>query len=193
MFVEASARLSVRDGVSPGTTLTQELGMVQPSAWWVYRVEASPLAGSVPAVARLGYWVVERVLDPQTGLRKTGRSAWVWKGEVQEWGAIDQTAREVAETERLEYSNVASRFSDGLLETFVLSGRWEAGGEAALYGAPERMTGDLEGARLEAVELSWDDLETVSVQGLSTLADITEFLQEELESLEAGQAFLSGD
>jgi hypothetical protein len=101
---------------------------------------------------------------------------------------MDQTVREVFDSERLEYSNVASRFSGGLLETFVLSGRWEAGGEAALYAAPERITGDLDGVGSEFVELSWDELGTAAVQGFATLQEVRAFLQNELQAADSAEA-----
>jgi hypothetical protein len=195
-YAEGSARVtrksesgSVLEG---GTRVGTDVGVVSAATWWVYAVEAkgSSWNGSEREAYgdKLGYWMVERIVDGSSGEARSGRSVWVWAGSSDEWGSVDQTVQEVGATVRAEYSDVASRLgSGGVLETFVMSGRLEAGGDAALYGAPEVMFGELEGTRSYDLELSWDTAATLSVDGVRTLEEAVQIVRGALDSKQSGE------
>ena len=198
VYVEASAKVTKGgsgsgSGTSGGEGVEVEgIGSVERAQWWVYSAQAKGnrwTSGERNEEAdRLGYWVVERVEDKGSGETRSGRSAFVWSKETAAWAAADQSVVEVGQTKRREYSDVASRSEGSGLETFVLSGRYEAGGEAALYGAAEQLVGEYEGSWMGDLELSWDGEWTLGVQGEETLEAVTKRLRGELEAIDAAPA-----
>jgi hypothetical protein len=172
-FVEASATVSLRSTANPGSSAPSlNAGAFEKSKWWVYSVHAvsQQWSGAVRSTSgdRLGYWLVERVENGTTGLPSMGRSVWIWASGTDAWTREQQTPIEAWETERSEFSVVASREGAGGLETFVLSGRFETGGSASVYGAAEELSGESEGSVLYDLDLAWAGLETAELQGLAT-------------------------
>ena len=172
-FTEATARL-LKSGTSSSTGTGFALGTVTSTPWWIYEVQGAgryPVAGGTltsrdTGSDRLGYWVVERITT--AGVEKTGRSAWIWPStltQAVEWDALgQQQVQEVADTSRGEFSVVGSRDP---MDTFVVSGRLEAGGVAAVYGAPDVISGEYDVEAVLDVDLSWDSVETLSQSGVT--------------------------
>jgi hypothetical protein len=192
-YAEAAAKVSKRKttGSDAGSGTTESgitLGEVTQAQWWIYGAQASQrtwTAGGVRDTAgdRLGYWIVERVEDSTTGQVRAGRTAWVWSNQTDVWTANTQTAQEVVDTARGEFSIVASRMaSDAALQTFVVSGRFEAGTEAASYGAPEILYGEAMDSKEYDLELTWDATQTSTFRLLEapTLEGIVDVLKADL-------------
>ncbi|MEI6715446.1 MAG: immunoglobulin domain-containing protein [Verrucomicrobiota bacterium] len=185
VYSEASARVSkTASGVTNGGV---DLGAFSTSKWWVYRASAAAQnwAAGVrdTSTDRSGYWAVERVFI--AGKEMAGRTAWVWsKGAgiiVSEWTPADQVSVEVRDNERAEFSVVANRVADGLLESYWASGRLEFGGDASFFGAPELIEGEYERESTLDVELWWDSLATFGAQSEASWGDVLESLRRGLE------------
>jgi hypothetical protein len=197
-YTEATARLS-KPGATSTTDTDSVLGEITPTQWWVYSVDASGrwTSSTVRDAAsdRLGYWVVERVTTNE--VETAGRSAWIWPSNTGavalEWLAADQQVQEVADTSRAEFSVVANRMPAAALETFVLSGRFETGGDAATYGAPDLISGEYDVEAALNVDLSWDSLGSASLQGVTSWATVQQTLRTALDSVTTPAQAPAGD
>lgn len=191
-YAEASAKVSKRKTSSTDVGSASEggttLGEVTQAQWWIYGAQASQRTWTAAGARdtsgdQLGYWIVERVENPTTGQVRAGRTAWVWSNQTDVWTADTQTAQEVMDTARGEFSIVASRMaSDAALQTFVVSGRFEAGTEAASYGAPEILYGESMDSKEYDLELTWDATQTSAFRLLEapTLEGIVDVLKADL-------------
>jgi autotransporter-associated beta strand protein len=171
--VEKVATLTEKTSV-PAT----ETPFVLSTRWWVYWVDATA-ANLVND--RSGYWVVERITVD--GVTRAGQSAWIWTTKDgtplpgDSWTPEDQQMQEFSESARSEFSVVANRISGSLLQTFILSGRVLAGGEASVYGAPDVMEGEYDLGNPLALELSWDAEKVLRVSGATSLDAVKSLLQ----------------
>jgi len=194
-YSEASARLSK---TGSGETKT-EIGVTTSEKWWVYGVSASGRnwVNGVRDTSsdRHGYWIVERVTT--AGVERAGRSVFIWRTgtgvnvttSVSEWLSTDQVSVEVRESERGEFSVVGSRVNGAALETYVLSGRLESGGDASLSGAPEFIDGEYDVEAGLDLSLSWDSTETLSLQSASTWTDAVNALKADFLKQKAAPSF----
>jgi hypothetical protein len=79
------------------------------------------------------------------------------------------------------------------LETFVLSGRFETGGDAATYGAPDLISGEYDVEAALNVDLSWDSLGSASLQGVTSWATVQQTLRTALDSVTTPAQAPAGD
>ncbi len=197
VFVESTARLAQAVGASPSTVTGAEgatgtLSAANYAPWWVFWVDASEGTGSTPA-RRQGYWVLERkqVLDPSGNVVAvvSGRSAWVWLGENKpsEWSPEEQQVQDASANSKSEFSIISSKSGAGV-QTFVLSGSVESGGEAAFYGAPDLASGVYNVESDLDLELSWDAARVSDVGALADWASVLSALKEALLGTSSGTA-----
>jgi hypothetical protein len=178
--VEVSATLSER---TPQSTTTESLA-TDYTKWWVYWVEG---VADNPANNRYGYWISERLLNQTSGAVTAGRSAWVWSDEsgnvtTDTWLADTQQVQEAAENIRSEFSVIANRTAGANFDTFVISGRVETDGEAAVYGAPDQIEGEYKEGTLLELDLSWDIEMTLEAGDAETLDEVVEILSSALQA-----------
>jgi hypothetical protein len=174
------------------------------TAWWVYWVKASNATGS-----RKGYYALERKLE--NGVVTAGRSVWVLASESVDdpdklpgvsWSTLDPdvTEHRVVDAEasdRSEFSVLASKTTG---PAFTLSGRLEAGGDAALYGAADVVAGLYEGwkegtnpAEDFDVELLWDNERTLQLGILGASSGLGDTVIEDTLRAELLEILLQGD
>jgi hypothetical protein len=165
-MVSSTATLSVRIS---GDALEKTAGSAGTgsvhTAWWVYGVRASG-----PQGVRLGFYALERKL--KAGMVSAGRSLWVFgpghsdnfeASTLHVWNpqdpdVVEHRVLDPVASERAEFSVLASKTSGS---AFTLSGRWESGGDAALYGAPDTALGLYENWKSGAEDPQHLDLELV--------------------------------
>jgi hypothetical protein len=163
VFVEASAKLVQAVGANP-STLTGAAGAEGTLAassfapWWIFEASGVDPAGSGAAVR--GFWVLERkrVLDADKVVAVVaGRSAWIWADQSEpnpSWTADEQQITDAAANAQSEFAVIATK--EGMpLKTFVLGGSLEIAGDAALFGAPELLSGGYDAERSLDVGLLW--------------------------------------
>jgi len=177
--VEASARLRVLPAGSAApsnpTAGSSETGLAQ-TGWWVYWARATPALGaSATAKSLNGYWLLERAISSDGKTVTPGRAVWVLGSKTDlsapfvsdEWAASDETVQDGVASDRSEFSVLANRLPGA---GYTLSGRVEALGEAALYGAPETARGAYDvpaGSTTDPmdVDLSWDPAQVSELAG----------------------------
>jgi len=163
IFVEASAKLVLAVGATP-STLTGgpgaegTLSAAAFTPWWIF--DASGFNPSGTGAAVKGFWVLERrqVLNAGKVVAVTaGRSAWVWADQKvanPDWTEAEQQVTDASTNAQAEFSVIATK--DGTpLKTFVLGGSVEVAGDAAVFGAPELLSGGYDVERSLDVDLFW--------------------------------------
>ncbi|NBV86123.1 MAG: hypothetical protein EBS01_07640 [Verrucomicrobia bacterium] len=182
--VEASARLRVLPTGAlqqPNATAgSSDTGLAQ-TGWWVYWVSATPTVdASALATPLNGYWLLERgsrVVEGKTVVTP-GRALWVLGSKddlaapllSDEWAAADETVQDGVASDRSEFSVIANRITGA---SYTLSGRVEALGEAALYGAPESVRGAYYmGGEPMDVDLNWDPSQVSELENFGSPASL---------------------
>jgi len=152
-------------------------------------VSATPAVdASASATPLNGYWLLERgskVIDGKTVVTP-GRALWVLGSKDDltapllgdEWAASDEIVQDGVASDRSDFSVIASRVTGA---SYTLSGRVEAVGEAALYGAPESVRGAyyMAGEPMD-VDLSWDPTQVSDLENFgspASLRALTEMMQ----------------
>jgi hypothetical protein len=98
------------------------------------------------------------------------------------WLADTQQVQEAAENIRSEFSVIANRTAGANFDTFVISGRVETDGEAAVYGAPDQIEGEYKEGTLLELDLSWDIEMTLDAGEAETLDEVVEILSSALQA-----------
>jgi hypothetical protein len=174
-LVSATAKLTVGNTLperkDAGSSAASQLYSY--ASWWVFWADALDSTKS-------GYWLIERVSSGTADARVVtpGRSLWVWgdsknpnESAVSEtWEPSLQSVVDALDSESAEFSVLAQ----GLASNYVLSGRVEPSGEAALYGAPAAMEGAYENASFGRLDLNlvWDGEQVLYFDGNSNIDEV---------------------